>query len=274
METSNLKQILQFLMLGILVASVIFLSVMVSRQKQEKEKVLKIEQVQKEAEIKTYLLGKFDQSKRAEFILVPSQYLLDKNKIYLRKETYYAFLNMHNAAKQDDIDLKIVSATRNFDYQKDIWNKKWSGATLVDGKNLSKSILDGRERFKKILEYSAAPGTSRHHWGTDIDINGVNPPYFNSQKGKREYTWLVKNASIFGFCQTYNKKGAETPDGRKTGYNEEKWHWSYLPISRGLMQEYKNLIKEEDIKGFLGDEYAPNLNLINDYVLSINPDCV
>ena len=61
---------------------------------------------------------------------------------------------MQAAAKADSVDLKIVSAARNFDYQKDIWNKKWSGATLVDGKNLSVSIPDSKKRFEKILEYS------------------------------------------------------------------------------------------------------------------------
>jgi len=40
------------------------------------------------------------------------------------------------------------------------------------------------------------------------------------------------------------------------------------------MEEYKNLIKDEDIKGFWGDEYVATFNLINDYVLSINPDCI
>ena len=94
--------------------------------------------------------------------------------------------------------------------------------------------------------------------------------YFNSEKGKKEYEWLVKNAPLFGFCQTYNLKGS----ARGTGYNEEKWHWSYLPLSRTFIQEYKNLIKDEDIKGFLGDKYVPALNLINNYILAINPDCL
>ena len=248
------------------------------RQKQENEenyqKLLKeeaaLKKAKKEAEDKIYLTGKFDPSQKENFSLLPAEFNIGGYKMYLRKETLSAFLKMREAAENDGIDLKITSAARNFDYQKGLWNNKWTGIKIVDGKNLSESIPDGRERFEKILEYSAVPGTSRHHWGADIDINGAEPVYFNSPKGVKEYEWLAKNAPSFGFCQTYNLKGSARP----TGYNEEKWHWSYLPVARELTQEYKNLIKEEDIRGFLGDEYASSFDLINDYVLSINPDCI
>lgn len=239
-------------------------------QKRVNKLVLEIERAQKEAEEKIYLMGKFNPSAREDFVLIPSKHTTNGSVMYLRKETFDAFLKMEVAANIDGIELKIASANRNFDYQKDLWNKKWSGATLVDGQNLSKSIPDGKERFKKILEYSAVPGTSRHHWGTDIDINDSIPKYFESKKGAEVYTWLNKNAPLFGFCQTYNLKGSARP----TGYNEEKWHWSYLPLAQTLTEKYKNLIKDEDINGFLGDENVHTLNLINNYVLGINPDCL
>jgi LAS superfamily LD-carboxypeptidase LdcB len=175
---------------------------------------------------------------------------------------------MSNEAEKAGIVIKIASGTRNFNYQKSIWENKWNGKTLVDDKNLSTEIPDGVERFKKILEYSAAPGTSRHHWGTDIDINGITPGYFYTKEGKASYDWLVKNAPRFGFCQSYNEKNS-----RLNGYNEERWHWSYIPTARIFMEEYKKLVKEEDINGFLGDSYVKDLDLINNYVLSINPEC-
>lgn len=232
-----------------------------------------IKEAEKEAQQKIYLTGKFDPAQREDFVLIPAQYTLgqmNQNKMYLRKKAYEAFLKMKDVADKDEIDLKIASATRNFDYQKNIWNNKWSGVTIVDGQDLSITIPNGLERFRKILEYSAVPGTSRHHWGTEIDINGSIPLYFNEGKGEKEYEWLAKNAYLFGFCQSYNLKGSNRP----TGYNEERWHWSYLPLARIFMQEYKDLTEDEDIKGFDGDEYVPSLNLINDYVLSINPDCI
>jgi LAS superfamily LD-carboxypeptidase LdcB len=231
---------------------------------------LALKEAEKKEEQKIYLMGKFDQGSREDFGPIPLRYTTNQNKMYLRKETLSAFLEMQKSAVKDGVDLKIASATRNFDYQKNIWNNKWTGLTLVDGKDLSKSIPSGLNRFKKILEYSSAPGTSRHHWGTDIDLNDANPDYFETEKGAEVYEWLERNANSFGFCQPYNQKGTE----RQTGYNEEKWHWSYLPLSKNFTQKYNALIKSEDIKGFLGDEYVPSLNLINDYVLGINPDCL
>ena len=229
-----------------------------------------VEQKEKEERLKNYLMGNFDPSKRKDFAPVPAELNLTGNTIYLRKETLQAFIAMERAAKNDGISLKLASATRNFDYQKMIWNRKWIGATLVDGKDLSVSFPNREERFNKILEYSAVPGTSRHHWGTDIDINDANPAYFNRESGKRVYEWLTKNAPSFGFCQPYNA----TDDLRSTGYNEEKWHWSYLPLAREFTREYGSIINEEDIKGFYGDETAKTHNLIKDYVLGINPDCL
>jgi len=242
-------------------------------QKKVNEIILAEQKAAQAVEEKNYLMGKFDPAQREDFALVPAADTVagrNQNKIYLRKETLNAFLKMQAAADKNEIDLKIASATRNFDYQEDIWNKKWEGLTLVDGRNLLKSMPDGLERFKKILEYSAVPGTSRHHWGTEVDVNDANPEYFEEEKGEEVYNWLVQNAWAFGFCQPYDLKGS----ARLTGYNEEKWHWSYAPLSINFTQEYGNLVTDADIKGFDGDEYVAGQNLIGNYVSSINPDCL
>jgi LAS superfamily LD-carboxypeptidase LdcB len=263
---------------GISLVLILFALLLNFEKKREKEALMErivaeqkmLEEAQKKAEEKIYLMGKFDPSAREDFVSVPEAYNVGGYKMYLRKEALGAFSKMREAAKKDGISLAIASATRNFDYQKNLWKNKWSGVTLVEGKNLSKNLPDGLERFKKILEYSAAPGTSRHHWGSDIDINAATPEYFKTRKGALVYEWLNKNAPLFGFCQPYNAKGP----GRPTGYNEEKWHWSYLPLAKNFTQKYKNLIKEADISGFLGDEYALEQDLINDYVLGINSECI
>lgn len=229
-----------------------------------------LEEKERKAELKLYLMGKFEPSQKEGFVSVPDTYSISGYKMYLRKEALDAFLKMAEKAKEENIDLKIASATRNFAYQKNIWNNKWTGYTLVENKDLSKTIPDGLKRFEKILEYSAAPSTSRHHWGSDIDINNANKEYFETKTGEKVYEWLTKNASAFGFCQPYNKKG----NTRTVGYNEEKWHWSYVPLAKTFTQEYKNLIQETEINGFMGDENVSKLNLINDYVLGINPECL
>ena len=60
---------------------------------------------------------------------------------------------------------------------------------------------------------------------------------------------------------------------RPTGYEEEKWHWSYLPIANQVMKLAREQLKNEDITGFQGAEVANKLNIIDNYVLGINPNC-
>lgn len=269
----DLKNIIVAGVIGLFLAPVATYSVLDIQQTRQ-ERVAQEKFLEKQAELilaekKAYLTGKFEPEKRNDFARITPDNAVNGNVMYLAKEAYEAFQLMATAAKLDGINLRIASATRNFDYQKGIWEKKWTGETLVDFQNLAASIPDGSIRFKKILEYSAAPGTSRHHWGTDIDINFAIPAYFEEGRGKLEYEWLVENAARFGFCQPYNEKGALRP----VGYNEEKWHWSYLPLAQTFTEEYAKLVKPEDITGFLGEEYIPE-NLIYDYVWGINPACL
>ncbi|MCK4760092.1 MAG: M15 family metallopeptidase, partial [Candidatus Aminicenantes bacterium] len=179
------------------------------------------------------------------------------------------FIKMHEAAFQAGIQLTIVSATRNFDSQKSIWERKWSGQTHVEGKNLSKAIGDPVERAKIILKFSSMPGTSRHHWGTDIDLNALENDYFETELGKRTYTWLKENASVYGFCQTYTPKNSSRP----SGYEEEKWHWSYIPLAKSFLSQYIQKVSYDDLKGFEGWETAKKLRVIKNYVLSIDKGC-
>jgi D-alanyl-D-alanine carboxypeptidase len=107
--------------------------------------------------------------------------------LYLRKETYEAFLKMHAAAKADGIQLVVRSATRNFNYQKRIWEGKWNGQRKIAGnQNAAKAYPDPVQRALKILEYSSMPGSSRHHWGTDLDLNAFNNEWFEKGIGKKD----------------------------------------------------------------------------------------
>jgi LAS superfamily LD-carboxypeptidase LdcB len=218
---------------------------------------------------KNFLLGKFDPSSNEKFSKAVFPYT-SKEGIWLQTEVLQAFMKMHDAAKKDGITLQIISATRNFSRQKQIWENKWTGKTLVGGKNLKNSVPDPLERALTILRYSSMPGTSRHHWGTDIDINSVELSYFKTAKGIREYTWLCENASSFGFCQPYKNKGTD----RQTGYEDEPWHWSYLPVSEKLTMQYQKYISYSDISGFLGCETAEEAKVIENFVLGIHPDCL
>ena len=220
---------------------------------------LSAEGIDKGNDLSTVIQGRFSPATHKDFVKINKKHA-SRSGIYLNSKAYDAFINMRESAKKDDVDLKIVSATRNFNGQKRIWERKWKKDTL------SKPV----ERAKKILRYSSMPSTSRHHWGTDIDINSVELSYFLSEKGQKEYLWLQNNAKDFGFCQPYTAKG----EARKTGYNEEKWHWSYVNIAKQYTDYVKGNFSNSDIHGFLGSETASDIDIVNHYIFGINKDCL
>ena len=217
---------------------------------------------------KSALLGQLDPARDPAFTLIDTLYT-DKEGIYLRKPTYDAFVRMAQAAQQEGIMLHIISATRNFASQKRIWEAKWNGQRKVNGQALSQTIPDPTQRALKILEYSSMPGTSRHHWGTDLDLNALTNAYFASGEGKRAYDWLLAHAAEYGFCQVYTEQNEDRPDG----YQEEKWHWSYLPLAQQFLRQYNERVGYGDLGGFDGGAVAEEVGAIEKYVNGIAPGC-
>ena len=210
---------------------------------------------------KNYLMGKFDPAKRTDFVAVGAPYA-DKPGMMLRREAFEAFEKMWAAAKKEGLVLKIISSTRTFEQQKNIWEGKWS--------RFAKDFPDPSDRARKILEYSSMPGSSRHHWGTDVDLNDLNNPSFEGNgRYKKIYDWLTAHAHEYGFGQPYTPKGTERPEG----YNEEKWHWSYLPLSKSFLQQYVAHIGNDQIEGFQGAETAKSIRIVENYVGGVNKDC-
>ena len=143
------------------------------------------------SEIKDLLIGKFKVEIHPDFVLVDKKYH-DKSEMYLQKQTLESFIKMREAAEKDGIQLTIISGTRDFYSQKSIWERKYN--------NYKKEELSEVEIIKKIMLWSSMPTTSRHHWGTDIDINGFDD-YFSEEnkKANKEYKWLLINAPKFDF---------------------------------------------------------------------------
>lgn len=198
--------------------------------------------------------GHFEFTDHEDFVRVADS--LSDKEIYLQKPTYDAFLEMADSAKKDGVNLVIVSGARNFWYQKAIWDRKWQNS--AEETDLAKA--------KEILLYSSMPMTSRHHWGTDIDLNNLNNEWFAEGEGKEIYDWLTTRANYFGFYQPYTDKSLNN----RTGYEEEKWHWSYMPLAGPYLDFYNEHVTNEDITAFEGAELAPQIDMVGNYVNGVS----
>jgi LAS superfamily LD-carboxypeptidase LdcB len=164
-------------------------------------------------------------------------------KCLLHAQAVRPFLNLRRAALADGIDLAPVSGFRDFDRQLSIWNGKFSGARpMYDaaGDKLDAEALAPRERVEAILLWSALPGASRHHWGTDVDVIDGNA----SAKGYPDKLtraafaphgpfaplddWLELHAARFGFFRPFQ--------GVRSGVQAEPWHLSFAPIAEKARQ--------------------------------------
>lgn len=147
-------------------------------------------------------------------------------------------MNLREAARAAGFDLRAVSSFRDFDRQLAIWNGKYSGARpLYDagGRPLDASALSPRDRIEAILRWSALPGASRHHWGTDVDVidAGAVPADYRVQLTASEYApqgpfgrlmhWLEAHAARFGFFRPFR--------GVLSGVQAEPWHFSFAPVA-------------------------------------------
>lgn len=217
-----------------------------------------------------FVMGRFDPSQHIDFVQIDRKYA-DKEGLYMQAEAYTAFVAMHEAASKKDIQLVIRSAARNFDYQKGIWERKWTGETKIEsGKDASVVYPNPIERAKKILKFSSMPGSSRHHWGTDVDFNNFENSWFETGDGLKLFSWLEANAANFGYCRPYTAKGEQRP----FGYEEEKWHWSYIPLAKMYSSMASEALDNDKITGFKGAETAIELNIVQHYVLGINKNCL
>lgn len=207
---------------------------------------------------KDELLGKIIPSSHPDFLLIPEEHC-SRGGIYLRAEALEALLSLIQAASDEGIELKVLSGTRPFGHQKSIWERKWARTRYMGWPDY--------EKAKDILTYSSMPGSSRHHWGTDVDLNSLENSYFESGEGAEVYEFLKRCAKEFGFVQVYTSKEA----GR-TGYEEEKWHWSFMPIASLMLEQYNKEIKSEDIRGFEGAGVADSIRIVRNYVNGISTE--
>ena len=131
-------------------------------------------------------------------------YMYDESRNHqLHSKVVPYFNKMVDAAKEDGIDLWVVSAYRSFQTQAQL-----KGAYTV-------SYGSGANAF------SADQGFSEHQLGTTIDFTtkGISGGLDGFQNTPA-YTWLSENAYKYGFTLSYSKGNAY--------YMFEPWHWRFV----------------------------------------------
>jgi hypothetical protein len=121
-----------------------------------------------------------------------------------------------------------VNKNRSLGVNRQVWLKERTGV-----------------RLREILRYSALPGTSRHHWGTDVDFNSTTNADWGANTGPGGRPgplyplsqWLQANAARAAFLQVY------TP-GRTGGHADEPWHFSYQPLAGPIRSLYNRDVQQ------------------------------
>lgn len=172
-------------------------------------------------------------------------------------------LSLCAAAREAGFKVAVASSYRSVERQSLIWNEKFAGARSVldiHGVPLDVAALSEYDAVMAILRWSALPGTSRHHWGTDLDIydRAAVPSDYRLQLTAEEccgngpfaafHGWLdqrIERNESFGFYRPYAvDRGGVAP---------EPWHISYAPLAVPLSlqlnaQALYNLVEGLDIR--------------------------
>lgn len=180
--------------------------------------------------------------------------------VRLHPDAAAAVRSLREAAAAAGIDLAVASGFRDFARQIAIWNSKFRGERpILDraGRPLDAAALDEPARVRSILLWSALPGASRHHWGSDFDVidRAAMPPGYEPQLTVEEFTrgpfvrlndWLAANLANHGFFRPY------TTD--RGGVHPEPWHLSFAAVSvpalAGMSESVlREAIEESEIDG-------------------------
>jgi len=180
------------------------------------------------------------------------------------REAAVAFGALARRASAAGFDLRALSAFRDYDRQNQIIAEKWGGGRPVtddEGRALDRGSSSDAEWRDRILRFSALPGTSRHHWGTDLDIwdaaavsNAYRPMLSPAEYGgdgvfANLTAWLDERIAADdaeGFYKPYAiDRGGVAP---------EAWHISYRPVA----MTYQDLVTPDMLLSLWRGEPDPS----------------
>jgi len=168
--------------------------------------------------------------------------LVPELRTHIHNQVVQPLLALRSSARAAGFSLQVASSYRSFERQLFIWNAKVGGQRPVldnDGQPINLKELSDIEKVHAILRWSALPGSSRHHWGTDLDIyesSSIAADYC-VQLTQEEcagagpfaafHRWLgdaIATGNSFGFYRPYAAD--------KGGVAPEPWHISYAPLAQ------------------------------------------
>lgn len=202
----------------------------------------------------------------------------------MHRDAVDSFLQLRAAARVAGCDLAVLSGFRSFEQQLSIWNRKATGQLPVldsDARPLDIATLSEEQLVFSILRWSALPGASRHHWGTDLDIYDMTakPEGYQVELIPEEvnvggmfaplHEWLdqrIADDAACGFFRPY--------DVDRHGVAPERWHLSYAPIAvvyarmltrellRATIEQADMMLKEVVLARFdtIFDRFVMNTN--------------
>lgn len=150
-------------------------------------------------------------------------------------------MRLTSAAAEAGFKLQIASAYRSYERQRSIWNGKLAGERpVLDDRDHAIDIrtLSDADCLRCVLRFSAIPGASRHHWGTDLDVydEAAVAEDYQVQLSAAEvsetgpfgalHAWLdqrIAQGRSFGFYRPYDRD--------RGGVAPERWHLSYAPLA-------------------------------------------
>lgn len=168
----------------------------------------------------------------------------------------------HKAAEQG-IELAVCSAFRSFERQYQIFKDKYEGRRPVldaEEKTVDISALSPAEKIKAITYFSALPGLSRHHLGTDFDVYAKNllPKGQKLQLTYHEYApgayfdplgrFLSAEAEACGFVRPFMQSSWRG--------GPEPWHLSYHRRAQILLSAF-NFASFAALYAHKTDDFVP-----------------
>ncbi|WP_117235347.1 M15 family metallopeptidase [Vibrio maerlii] len=187
--------------------------------------------------------------------------VVGQKSFFVHQDVTQDLLSLKKSATQAGFDLCIASGFREFSRQAAIWNAKYDGERPIldnQGKPVDPDTLTDEDKVLAIMRWSALPGASRHHWGTDFDLYArdrlpdnttlqLEPWEYLTGHQAEFYTWLREAAPMHGFYFPY--------DQDRGGVAVEPWHLSHKQTATIAMTQLslsvlaKELERAKEISG-------------------------